>query len=72
MESMKRLWIGLAMAPVLAAFLGAAAVAGAADEHVKCETMKNGKAETHQASSAEACTKMGGKVVTAKKHKKKY
>ena len=72
MQSMKRLWIGLAMAPVLVAVLGVAPVARAAEKQIKCEMTKDGKTETHQAASAEDCAKMGGKVVSGTKHKTRH
>ena len=71
MVSKKRLWIALAIAPVLMAYLAVPAVSQAAAKakHVKCEVTKDGKTETKQAKNADDCTKMGGKVVEQKAKK---
>jgi len=77
MEAMKRLGIGLrmgfAMALVLAGLVSALGVspAAAATATVKCEVMENAKTEIKHVANAEACKKMGGKVVPAKKSHKK-
>jgi len=67
----KKLFLSLAIAPVLAAFLAlpAASTAAEHEKHVKCEITKDGKTETKEVKSAEECTKLGGKVVTPEKKK---
>jgi hypothetical protein len=71
MDSKKRLRVGLAVAPLLAALLGAPVASHAATpaKHVRCETMKNGKSQITEVATTDECTKMGGKVVAYKKHK---
>ena len=66
----KRLWIALAAAPVMAAFLAAPQASVAAKHHVKCEIIRSGKTETKEVATAKECTDMGGKVVTPKAPKK--
>ena len=63
----KRLWIALAAAPALVAFL-AAPNAGVAKtkNHVSCQIVQNGKTETRKVATAKECTDLGGKVVTPK------
>ena len=69
----KRLWIALAAAPVIAAFVAApnASFAASKENHVTCSVVHNGKTETKHVATAKDCTDMGGKVVSAK-HTKKY
>jgi hypothetical protein len=63
----RRLWIALAAAPALVAFVAAPSASIAATKHhVKCEITKNGKTETEKVATAKACTDKGGRVVTAK------
>ena len=63
MVSKRQIWMALAIAPMLVAFLATPTVSRAADKHVKCEVTKDGKTETKQVKTADECTKMGGKVV---------
>jgi len=72
MELKRRLSIALAIMPALAAFLATPTVGQAAThtkKHVTCEITKNGKTETKKVATAQECTDMGGKVVTAKPKK---
>lgn len=71
MKSMKRLGIAFVMAFVLAGFVSAFGVAPAAAATVKCQVTMKGKTGVKQVANAEECTKMGGKVVAAKKSHKK-
>ena len=71
MDSKKHGWTAFAIVSVLAVFL-AVPTAGRAEEpakHVMCEIANDGKTEKKQVASAEECTQMGGKVVTARRPK---
>jgi len=66
-----RLWIALAAAPAIAAFVAAPnASIAKSSHHVTCQIIHNGKTETKKVATAKDCTDMGGKVVTAKDTKK--
>ena len=66
---MKRVLIGLAAMAAFVSFSGVALMAQA-EHHIRCEVTKEGKKEMKNAASAEACTKMGGKVVAEKEKSK--
>ena len=71
MESVNRMGIGFVMALVVAGFVGAFGVApAAAKTTVKCQVTVSGKSEVKKVADADACTKMGGKVVPPKKSHK--